>query len=100
MQDQPIAITAEPDIHLTAYVKPEALAFFSEHGCAIQRQQQGGDLVTFPPGSRQEPLSSRSKHCSHILLPDGTDITAIACCTTYIFLLIDIVHGQTTHLSH
>jgi hypothetical protein len=103
MQNHLTIIRPEPDIHLTAYVKPEALAFFGEHGCMIQQQQQGGDLVIFPPGSRQEPLSSRSRRCSAIsaiLLPDGTTITAIECCTKYIVLLIDIVHGQTTHLSH
>jgi hypothetical protein len=99
MQNHPTRIMPAPDIHLTAYVKPEALTFFGEHGCMIQQRQQGGDLVIFPPGSRQEPLSSRSRRCSAILLPDGTNITAIECYTKYILLLIDIVRGQTTHLS-
>ena len=89
----------ESRIRANAHIKPEAVAFFREHGCEIQLQQSDGDIVIFPPGSRKEPLSPTSKRCSHIILPDGTCITAIDCYTRSIFLLIDPIQCSCIHLS-
>ena len=90
-----------PRLQLVASVKVEAVAFFYEHGCAIQQRQKHhqDDLVIFTAGSRQEPLSPTSKRCSHIILPDGTCITAIDCYTRSIFLLIDPIQCSCIHLS-
>ena len=69
-----------------------------EHGCEVQTQQES-DIVIFPPGSRQEPISATSKRCSHIILPDGTCITAMDCYTRFIFLMMNPAHGYCMHLS-
>jgi hypothetical protein len=100
-KEQPTS-TEAPLLRLVAYVKPESFAFFREHGCVIQEQERnerGGHLITFPVGSRQEPISAKSKRCSHILLPDDTCITAMDCSTRSILLFMNPMHGYCIHLS-
>jgi hypothetical protein len=91
-----------PLLRLVAYVKPEAFAFFREHGCVIQEREsndRSGHLITFPVGSRQEPISAKSKRCSYILLPDDTCITVMDCSTRSILLVMSPIHGYCIHLS-
>jgi hypothetical protein len=100
IQEQLSGSTQEKDtIRLLAHVKPEALSFFTDHGCVVQ-QQRDVDTVLFPAGSRQEKLSPTSKRCSTIVLPDGTVITAMDCNSRSILLLIDLSLGHTTHLTY
>lgn len=97
MTDTIHATVVESQMRVVARVKPEAFPFFREHGCDIQIQEDS-DIVIFPPGSRQEKLSQRSKRCSNILLPDGTIITAIDCHTRSILLWFDTA-CHATHLA-
>jgi hypothetical protein len=90
----------EPEIRLTAYVRPEAISFLQEHGCVI-RSQLCGDLVIFPSGSRQERLTKTSKWCNNIVLPDKTIITVVDGYSHALLLLIDpFCSCHATHLTH
>ena len=97
MQEDLLGNIQEPTIRVTAHVKPEALPFLREHGCIVE-PHRSGELVLFPAGSRQEPLSHTSKRCSNILLPDGTVITAMDCHTRFVLLVFD-TYCHATHLA-